>query len=134
MEAVKEVPTITLQEKVFSCSCPKEKYKLLTGLSEQAKELIEQGEVEAETVNEVLLMMYSNEEHTEFNTFMQWKEKGFKVKKGSKSFFVWSKPKAIKKKKEEGKQAEKEEETEGKKIFRMAHLFSNSQVEPIESK
>ena len=130
---MEEVQEITLQERVFSCSTPKDRYRLLSELSDQAKLLIELGETDAETVNEVLLIMYSTKEHQEFNTFLQWKNKGFKVKKGAKSFFVWSKPKAIQKKKDEKEEEADEEQAESKKVFRMAYLFSNAQVEPVKN-
>lgn len=81
-----------------------------------------------ETINEVILnCMYKSDTHQEFNTFKNWKEKGFKVKKGAKSFFIWSKPRDVTRKaKNEG------EDDKDFKMFGIAYLFSNAQVEAIE--
>ena len=79
-------------------------------------------------LNDVILnKMYKNTEHTEFSTFKGWKEKGFKVKKGSKSFFIWSKPRKVEKKKEGT------DEKDEFNMFGIAYLFSNSQVEPLKA-
>ena len=67
-------------------------------------------------------------EHSEFNTFKGWMEKGQIVKKGSKAFFIWSKPRKVQK-----KQAEQGEKDEFK-MYGIAHLFSNAQVEPLTPK
>ena len=75
---------------VFNCKDREEKKQLLKALSVNAKAIIEI-EGEERNVNSVLIEMYTNETHQEFNTFKSWKEKGYKVKKGEKGFFVWSK-------------------------------------------
>jgi excinuclease UvrABC ATPase subunit len=114
---------------IFSTSGIEEKKRLLKSFSKTAKQMLEEVPGIAElysTVNEVILnTMYKNEEHTEFNTFKGWKEKGFKVVRGSKSFFIWSKPRKFEKENEEGKKDEYE-------FFGIANLFSNHQVEPIQ--
>lgn len=97
----------------------------LKALSKVAKLAISMG-AEERTVNEILIEMYTDSQNTEFHTLYQWSEKGFKVKKGSKSFLVWGKPKDHQK-----TQAEQTEEDEDK-FFPLCYLFSNAQVEPRE--
>jgi len=77
--------------------------------------------------NAVIETFYRKEGNTEFNTYKQWKEKGYQVKKGERAFFVWAKPLAA-------LQAEKGEEPpeENGKYFPLCFLFSNRQVEPIK--
>lgn len=83
---------------------------------------------EEKTVNEFLIEMYTNAENKEFHTLHQWSAKGFKVKKGSKSFLVWGKPKDHQKQQAEQKPTEEDED----KFFPLCYLFSNAQVEPRE--
>jgi len=71
--------------------------------------------------------MYKSSEHNEFNTFKGWKEKGFMVKPGMKAFFIWSKPRKV-----ENKRKEEEGEKDEFKMYGIAHLFSNAQVEPLK--
>lgn len=59
----------------------------------------------------------------DFRKFNEWKEAGFKVKKGEKGFPVFSKPVRAKDTQEEG------EEKKGKLYFHTAHLFNETQVE-----
>lgn len=118
-------------EMIFSAEGKEAKKNVLKQISQTAKQLLEQDPVISQTyagVNEVILnVMYKDGEHQEFETFKNWKEKGYQVKRGSKAFFIWSKPRKAKKEKaEEGK--EKDEY----KFFGLAYLFSNSQVEKIE--
>jgi hypothetical protein len=45
------------------------------------------------SVNAQLMQMYIRAtSQTDFRTFLQWKEAGFKVKKGEKAFGLWSRP------------------------------------------
>lgn len=99
-------------------------------MSQSAKMMMEQNPDIGQGVNDVILnVMYKNLEHSEFNTFKGWKNKGQSVKKGSKAFFIWSKPRKVAKKKEH-EVGEKDEYT----MYAIAHLFSNAQVEPITPK
>jgi len=74
--------------------------------------------------NEMLKLYYGL--NTELKTFKQWKEAGYKVKKGSKAFKFWSKPIT-------GKEKAKSEETETAEskyqFFGVCNLFSAEQVE-----
>lgn len=112
-----------LYQKIFSCSSRDEKKELLKFLSVKAKEIIELEALDT-NVNEVLIDMYRNELHQEFNTFKNWIKKGYKVKKGEKGFFVWSK------KLQGTEKAEKPEDDDKEfKFYGIAYIFSNAQVE-----
>jgi hypothetical protein len=119
-----------LYELIFACQTPEEKKAVLIQLSEEVKFKIELGETEEETVNGGLIELYSNKEHKEFDTFHGWKKRGFKIKKGSKCFFVWTKP--IKSKDKKENQKEEKEEPKEYKFFKMAYLFSNAQIEEFK--
>lgn len=110
-----------------NCQTREEKKQLLKSISTQAKEAIELGTTEEETVNNVLIDWLKNEEHKEFNGFWQWKKLGYKVKKGEKAFFVWSK-------KLKGKNKAETPDAEDKEFsfFSLAYIFSNAQVEPLK--
>jgi len=101
----------------------KEKREKLKSLSAGAKKLVKIGAFD--TVNEAIIeTIYKNDGHTHFNTFFGWKLDGFNVKKGSKAFLVWGKPRKVKK--QEVQEGEKDEFSH----FPLAYLFSNLQVEP----
>ena len=47
------------------------------------------------TINEMLRAYYAKQANiTELNTFDQWKEKGYQVRRGEKAFLFWGKPKS----------------------------------------
>jgi len=119
--------TQSIHSSIFACETREQKKQLLKLLSLDAKETIELS-AEPRTVNSVLIEMYKNEEHQEFNNFHQWLKLGFKVKKGSKAFFVWSKKRVGTEK------AENSDEEREFKFFTLAYLFSNAQVEPLKVK
>ncbi len=104
----------------------KEKRQQLSELSTTVKPLVTSGQFD--NVNEAVIeTFYRKEGNTEFNTYKQWKEKGFQVRKGEKAYFVWAKPLAA-------LQAEQGKETDedSRKYFPLCFLFSNRQVEPIK--
>lgn len=78
-----------------------------------------------ENVNEAIIeTQYKNDINKEFKTFRGWIAAGFKVKKGEHGFIVWGRPTS--------KQAEEkgqEPDSDGKKLFPIAYIFSNAQVE-----
>lgn len=127
--------TSTIQDiysTVFNAQGIQEKREILKDFSSTAKLILEMNPDAGENVNDVIInQMYKNDKHKEFATFYGWKEKGYKVKPGSKAFFIWSKPKSVKKKNSESKEG-KEEKTDEYKMFGLAFLFSNSQVEPLK--
>ena len=105
----------------------KEKREFLKSLSVSAKQLVNIGAFD--TVNEAIIeTVYKTDGNTHFNTFFGWKEQGFNIKRGSKAFVVWGKPKTVKKR--EVQEGEKDEFSH----FPLAYLFSNLQVEPQEQK
>jgi hypothetical protein len=128
--AVENLQDSELYELIFACQTAEEKKAVLIQLSEEVKLKIELGETKEETVNGGLIELYSNKEHKEFDTFHGWKKRGFKIKKGSKCFFVWTKP--IKSKNKKENQKEEKEEVKEYKFFKMAYLFSNAQVEQFK--
>lgn len=83
-------------------------------------------------VNDVLLVMHKeNTGFKDFRRFDQWKEAGFAVKKGEKSYRVWGTPKRIPKNgAEETKEKQNAEDTY--KYWPMCSLFNESQVEKID--
>ena len=91
-------------------------------MSKTAKQIVKATDGE-KTVNEILIEWYTNEKHEEFHTFWDWKKLGYKVKKGARAFFIWSK-----KRKAKEKQEDKDEEEYS--FYGIAYLFSNAQVEP----
>lgn len=112
----------------------KEKRNLLIQLSAQAKEIqileIETGE-DDRNINSILIDdFYTDSQNQTFNTFNEWLNQGFKVKKGEKAFLVWGR-----KRKNNQDQESKEPKTEDEKVFSfypLCYLFSNAQVEPIK--
>jgi hypothetical protein len=112
----------------------KEKRNLLIQLSAQAKEIqlleIETGE-DDRNINSILIDdFYTDSKNQTFNTFHEWLNQGFKVKKGEKAFLVWGR-----KRKNNQDQENKEPKTEAEKVFSfypLCYLFSNAQVEPIK--
>lgn len=103
----------------------KAKRLALMELSTKVQPLVERGiygTINAAIVNE----FYKKEGNKEFMTFEQWKDKGFRVKKGEKAFLVWAKPLDALKQEKQGEEAPETEE-QGK-FFPLCHLFSNLQV------
>lgn len=102
-------------------------------MSERKKRLFELAKVAREklgethssgTINEFILAQYKQETGAvTFRTFKGWKDAGFKIKKGSKGYPVFSRPISVIK-------AEKgqEPETDGIK-FGIAYLFNEFQIE-----
>lgn len=96
--------------------------KKIIVLSQQARLLMEMEE--AGSVNEGLIMIYeqNNEGANEFNTFAQWKDKGYVIKKGSKAFLVWGQPRQV------SQTPEGATEPEEYKYWPICYLFANTQV------
>jgi hypothetical protein len=65
-----------------------------------------------------------------FNTFNEWKEQGFYVKKGEKAYLIWSRP--VDNLKEEEKTEEDKQNKTGK-FFAVSYIFSSKQVAKMES-
>lgn len=103
-----------------------EKRRFLSALSRDLGPMIEEGVYD--TVNEALLDLYRQQEGTEatFNTFREWKEMGYSIKKGERAFLVWGRPK-------DAQRVETHPDESGEadeyKFFPLAFLFSSNQVE-----
>lgn len=103
------------------------KKQQLIELSAKARKLREELDEEV-TINKVLIKyFYTDDKNTDFNTYKQWKEIGYQVKRGEKAFLIWGKKRTTQK--QEVKEGEKDDKY---KFYPMAFLFSNAQVEPIE--
>lgn len=78
-------------------------------------------------VNDIIAQWYKEDSGaTVFKTFNQWKNEGYKIKKGSKAFVLWSKKtKATK----HGETQSGEPTTDDYEFFPIAYLFSDLQVE-----
>jgi hypothetical protein len=102
----------------------------LRGLSAEFKMLVKCEAIDS--VNEGLVNFYREKigqatgEPVEFQTFKGWKDKGFKVRKGEKSFVVWGSP--VKTKKKEEVKENNETEPDGK-FYPLSYLFCSLQVE-----
>ena len=99
-----------------------EKRKSLIELSKLARVLVHSGA--AEGVNDGLITIYSEQDKNinEFNTFNQWRQKGFIIVKGSKSFLVWGQPRKA------TQTPEGSTEPEDYKFWPLCYLFADTQV------
>jgi hypothetical protein len=78
------------------------------------------------TINYMLLhYIYETEGAKEFKTFMQWKQEGATVKKGSKAFIVWGQPLGTREGDQEKGIAPEDSEN---LFFPLCFLFSDKQV------
>ena len=98
----------------------------LKAISAGFKMLVKEGAIDS--VNEGLVNYYREQGHAVLKSYKQWKEEGFQVKKGSKALLLWGEPQPIKKQGQEGKPEDKEDA-----FFPLAYVFSNLQVEPVET-
>lgn len=101
-----------------------QKRQQLKDMSAAVKPLVDEGKFE-KLNTAIIETFYKKGEHQEFNTFWQWKDKGFSVKKGEKAFFVWAKPLSVQAE-EKGKPLSDDEHD----FYPLCFLFSNVQVQP----
>ena len=110
-------------------------YQVLNNLAKQARELkdlaiMQASPLEATTLAEKPLNFFIksiyNLQDKELDTFLGWKKKGYKVKKGEKGYLFFSTPKTFKKEIENTK-GEKEQIKFNR--FCKCFLFSSDQVE-----
>lgn len=105
----------------------------LRKLSKQLKDSNKIAVARGVRVNDLLIDYYNEVfKTTELNTYEQWKNKGFQVKKGSQSYMVWATPRNIKVKDKKSDNTETDKEI--KDFFAVCHLFDVSQVAPIQTK
>lgn len=86
------------------------------------------------TINEMLHAYYAkNNNVTELNTFDQWKEKGYQVRRGEKAFLFWGKPKSRQQAEptepdeEQGEQTEPTTAAKQNDFYPLCYLFDISQ-------
>lgn len=115
----------------------KERRKQLSELSHQLKlanlRLMQNACI---TVNDLLIKYYEKQAGAplELNTYEQWRERGYQVRKGSISYMVWGKPLNTKKKKEDPDNPDKDKNEEGKEdFFPVCHLFDKSQCYALKA-
>ena len=78
---------------------------------------------------EIMAYYVAKTGQTEFRTYRQWLEKGYKVKAGESSYPLFSRP--INTIKAERQGIEPGSELNGRNYFGIAHLFHRGQVEKI---
>jgi hypothetical protein len=91
------------------------------------------------TINEIFLGMYEGQTGCKtFNTFVGWRQAGYRVKKGETAFRIWGKPRQIKEANRETLQeknstvSDENTEAEGYEFWPMCSLFNEYQVEKAE--
>lgn len=101
----------------------------LKGISRMLQQAVKSGMYGS--VNEGLVAMYAEQGHTEIHSYRKWIEQGFQVKRGSKALLLWGEPRnGGKQEKPEQKNGDDKDEF---KFWPLAYVFSQLQVEPIET-
>lgn len=112
-----------------------QKREELKALSAPFKILIKEGAIGS--INEGLATYYASLGHTTLNSYNKWKEQGFQVKKNSKALLFWGEPKPFSKgveiKTPHTPPKKDAKEDDDPTFFPLAYLFSNLQVEAIET-
>ena len=107
--------------------------QLSAGFQEKQKILELMGQP-VPSINEMILAFYAEKfGTTELNTYDQWKEKGYQVRKGEKAYLVWGKPKnhrTITTTDEETGE-EKKEEVTTEDFYPVCYLFDIKQCHQI---
>lgn len=85
------------------------------------------------TINDLLTRFYEKQagHALELNTYEQWKERGYQVKKGAVSYMVWGKPLKHQPKKETEPGEDGKDENDD--FFPVCHLFDISQCYEIKA-
>ena len=92
----------------------------LNRLSIAIRKAQENGGYPEMSLNNALMESYKSKRNTEFNTFGQWKEKGFQVKDQMVPFLIWGKP------------VEMSKDEKSWNYFPVIQLYSNTQVVEIK--
>jgi hypothetical protein len=110
----------------------KQKREQLKSISSPFKILIKEGAIGS--INEGLANYYREQGHLQLNSYKRWLEQGFQVKKGSSALLMWGEPKPINKGIEiKTPHTTPKKDGEEDTFFPLAYVFSNLQVEPIET-
>lgn len=90
------------------------------------------------TINEMLHDYYAKKSNiTELNTFDQWKDKGYQVRRGEKAFLFWGKPRSKQKQEEQPAEEQTEQEQPAEQnakkdeYFPICYLFDISQCRKL---
>ena len=90
------------------------------------------------TINEMLHDYYAKKSTiTELNTFDQWKDKGYQVRRGEKAFLFWGKPRSKQKQEEQPAEEQTEQEQPAEQnakkdeYFPICYLFDISQCRKL---
>ena len=88
------------------------------------------------TVNDLLIRYYEKQAGAplDLNTYEQWRERGYQVRKGSVSFMVWGKP--LKHQRNTEKPTDTDTDTEkdpNEDFFPVCHLFDKSQCYALKA-
>lgn len=90
----------------------------------------------AVTINDLLIRYYEKQAGAplELNTYEQWRERGYQVRKGSVSYMVWGKP--LKHQRDNEKPTDTDTDTEkdpNEDFFPVCHLFDKSQCYALKA-
>lgn len=87
------------------------------------------------TINDLLVKYYEKQAGAplELNTYEQWRERGYQVRKGSVSFMVWGKPLKHQSDKEQPKDTDDPERDPNEDFFPVCHLFDKSQCYALKA-
>jgi len=93
------------------------------------------------SINEMLRAYYEKQANiTELNTFDQWKEKGYQVRRGEKAFLFWGKPKSRQQQPTEPNEDESEQAQQVEPLtarqndyFPLCYLFDISQCHKMNA-
>lgn len=88
------------------------------------------------TINDLLIRYYEKQAGAplDLNTYEQWRERGYQVRKGSVSYMVWGKP--LKHQRDNEKPTDPETDTEkdpNEDFFPVCHLFDKSQCYALKA-
>lgn len=84
------------------------------------------------TINEMLHDYYVKKSNiTELNTFDQWKDKGYQVRRGEKAFLFWGKPRSKQKQEEQPAEEPTEQNAKKDEYFPICYLFDISQCRKL---
>jgi hypothetical protein len=108
------------------CQLTAEYRELRQSKIDKAKTLAEAMRWTNRTINSFIVEHYQEQFKTgEFNTFLQWKEKGKTIKKGEKGFPIWGQPLGHR---AEEKEKNGEPDPNDYKYFPICYIFHESQT------
>ena len=106
-----------------------DKREELKGISRVLQQAVKSGAYKS--VNEGLVSMYAEQGHTEIHSYIQWRERGCQVKRGSKALLLWGEPRSATKQEKPEQKNDNNNEDDEYKFFPLAYVFSQQHVEPF---